>query len=133
MEYTINIFENIHPSIKGLVAGIMFLTFFYIVSDSSNHQKHNRERLQEFTDCEINDIIVEKGIDKRNRNTHFLIGNRHFAMYEDELFWNKIEIGDSLIKVKGTSVLSVYKKDTIIKLDYKRIYAYYDSLYNLGK
>jgi hypothetical protein len=128
-----DIFENIHPSIKALIGGIMFLTFFYIVSDSSNHQKHNRERLKEFIDFEINDVIVEKGIDKRNRNTPFLVGKKNFVMHENELFWNRIEIGDSVAKMKGTSLLSVYKKDTIIKLDYKSIYAYYDSLYNLGK
>ena len=126
-----DIFENIHPSIKALIGGIIFLTFFYLIR--VNHQKQGREKLQEFIDSEIKAIIVEKGVNKRNRSMPFLIGKRDFRMYENELFWNRIEIGDSLVKAKGTSLLSVYKKDTMIKLDYKSIYAYYDSLYSLGK
>ena len=104
-----------------------------IISKSCNHHSQNERSLEDNIQSEYQDIVTDKGVDKSNRNTPY-IERKHAGKYnEDELIWKYIEVGDSLIKIKGTSKLQIHKKDTLIIVDYKDVFSHYDSLYRIGK
>ena len=128
-----DISDVISPSKLGLLGVIIFCTWIYLVSKSCNPYTQNENDLRNHIQSEYQDIVIDKGVDKNNRNTPY-IERKHFGKYsEDELIWKYIEVGDSLVKIKGTSKLEIYKKDTLITVDYKDVFSHYDSLYRIGK
>ena len=106
---------------------IAWMTYNYSVM--SNYPQQNLERLQLDKESQSNDIIVEKGKDKWNRDTPYLKLKNSSRNSYDEIIWNKAEIGYSLVKVKNSATLKLVKKDTVIFIDYNDIYKHWDSIY----
>lgn len=128
-----DISDMISSSKLGLLGVIIFCTLIYLVSKSCNPYTQNEDDLMNHIQSEYQDVVIDKGVDKNNRNTPY-IERKHSRKYpEDELIWKYIEIGGSLVKIKGTSKLQIHKRDTLIILDYKDIFSHYDSLYRIGK
>lgn len=126
--------DIISPSKLGLLGAVIFCTWFFLVSKSCNdYYARNESDLNNHVQAEYQDVIIDKGVDRNNRNTPYL-ERKHSGRYsEDELIWKYIEVGDSLVKIKGTSKLQIHKKDTLIIVDYKDVFSHYDSLYRIGK
>ncbi|ESU23064.1 hypothetical protein FLJC2902T_32280 [Flavobacterium limnosediminis JC2902] len=124
-----NNFENINPQYKALLTLLMIVLFICFVALSSNLFEQNKKRLEMELDLEYNDVVIEKGRDKNNRNNPYLILSKTNLYHEDSIIWAKIDVGDSLIKQKKSSLLKVIKKDTVIILDYKDVYKYWDNIY----
>ena len=120
-------------SFKPLLALPLIFWFIYMVSDSSNLFKQNKKRLEMEIQDEYSDRVIEKGRDKNNRNTPYLIRKKTNLYHIDSIVWSKIDVGDSLIKLKNSSLLKIIKKDTIIIVDYKEVYNHWDSIYKNEK
>ena len=127
-----DISDVISPSKLGLLGAVIFCTWLLLVSKSCNHYAQNEDNLKDHIQAEYQDIVTDKGVDKNNRNTPYIERKNAGKYSEDELIWKYIEVGDSLIKIKGTSKLQIHKKDTLIIVDYKDVFSHYDSLYRIG-
>lgn len=121
-------FENISPQVKALCIIPMLGLFFYEIITSSN-QYQNKKRLEKNIENSFHGIIAEKQLDKYNRNAPFVKFSNSNNLYIDKIFWDKLGIGDSLNKESGDSILFVYRNKDIIKLDYKNVFTYWDSIY----
>jgi len=124
-----NLLEEIKPEYVALAALPIIFWFVYSVTDASNPYKQNEERLNLRIQDEYRDVVIEKGRMKNNRNMPYLKRLKSEIYYEDELIWSKIEVGDSLFKIKGSPILTIKKKDTVILSDYNYVYSYWDSIY----
>ena len=124
---------DINPSKLGLLAAILFCIWLTFVSKLGNHYALNDDNLKNNIKSEYKGIVLEKGIDKANHSSPYIVKKNFGKYFEDELIWQYVEIGDSLVKNKGTSKLKIYKKDTLIIVDYKNVFFHYDSLYRIGK
>lgn len=125
-------FENL-SSFKPLLVLPLFFWFIYMVSDSSNSFKQNKKRLEMEIQDEYSDRVIKKGRDKNNRNTPYLIRKKTNLYHLDSIVWSKIDVGDSLVKLKNSSLLKIIKKDTVIIVDYKEVYNHWDSIYRNEK
>lgn len=125
-------FENL-SSFKPLLALPLIFWFIYMVSDSSNSFKQNKKRLEMEIQDEYSDRVIKKGRDKKNRNTPYLIRKKTNLYHLDSIVWSKIDVGDSLVKLKNSSLLKIIKKDTVIIVDYKEVYNHWDSIYRNEK
>lgn len=128
-----DISDVISPSKLGLLGAVIFCAWLVLVSKSCNHYVQNEDNLKNHIQAEYQDVVTDKGVDRNNRNTPYIERKNSGKYSEDELIWKYIEVGDSLIKIKGTSKLQIHKKDTLIIVDYKDVFSHYDSLYRIGK
>jgi len=92
----------------------------------SNNEKHDPCVYQEkFRQLDWNGIVVKKYIDKTYHNLKTLEIEKnlvqtekvqHWALFENGNF-EKVEIGDSIVKKQGLLHVSLFKPDTVIQLD----------------
>jgi len=117
-------------NLKYLILLVPFALFFLIreVAESSNLYEQNKIWLNEKITSEYKDVVTGKGLDKNNRNNPYLKRAKSSPYFEKEIIWNKIDIGDSLIKIKGDSILKIIKRNKTIYIDFKDIYSKTDSI-----
>lgn len=125
----LNKFYTDNIAIISIIKALIFffvLFFWFKVGDSGENLKKSYEMdVNEY----YNSIVIEKGLDKSNRNTPYFILNNKSKSHIDQLLFQKIEVGDTLLKRSGQSILKIIRKDTILFFDFKDIYHYYDSIY----
>ena len=61
-----------------------------------------------------------KSIDYDNHSMPYIIFNRNDSIIIYDSWWDKIEVGDSIIKSKGSLVLLIKNIHKIEKLDYEK-------------
>jgi len=120
--------EKLKPEIAALAVLPVIVFLIYNVSNTSNHYKQNEERLERNKEAEYKDVVVEKGRLEYNRNRLYLKRKNSDVYGEDEMIWQKVTVGDSLLKIKDSPILIIKKKDTIITVDYRDIYKHDDSV-----
>ena len=120
--------ENVSLHIKFLFIVLAFFLFFYEFSKSLNDSERNKKKLKEEISSSYKHIIIEKMRDSNNRNMPYLTYENGERKYEHMIIWKKIDVGDTLEKINGNSIINIYKKDTTIFADYKDVYMYYDSV-----
>jgi hypothetical protein len=118
--------KNINPWSSLLVLPII-VWLLYNYGNMSNPFLQNKEWLKRKTEVNLEGIVVKHGIDSSNRNTPFIKLKGQEFYHEDREIWKLIEVGDSLSSKKNSPILNIYKKDTIIKVDYREIYKARDS------
>ena len=82
---------------------------------------------------EYNGIVIKKGRDRYNHNFSFFNLNDSTEISNEDLIWDKISIGDTVIKIKNSRKIEIRKKDRIILIDYYNMYKFRDSLYRIGQ
>ncbi|MEF9477494.1 hypothetical protein OWR28_06965 [Chryseobacterium sp. 1B4] len=95
-----------------IIAGI----FVYKIIFSSK----NKDRfLDEIRDKDIKSMVSKKYINYDNHNISFLVyGNKDsIVLYKD--WWDKVSVGDSIIKPKGTLEIVITNSDKIEKFNYE--------------
>ncbi len=124
-----SLLEKVKPQYVALLAPFIIVWFLYNVGSASNLFKQNDIRLKNNIEQEYNDIVTEKGLDSSNRNTPYLKLSRTKLYNEDKIIWSKIDVGDTLVKKSGTSILKIKKKDTTVFADYNVVHKYWYSIY----
>jgi hypothetical protein len=123
------IFENINPKYIALIILPMIVWFLYNTSKMSNVFLQNENRLKSEINDEFKGVIIEKAKDTFNRYSPYIKFYREQKFHIDNIIWQKVKVGDTLEKTKGSSTLKIKSRDTIILIDYKDIYKYWDSIY----
>lgn len=79
----------------------------------------NKNFLEKMEEKEIKSVINKKYINYENHNIPFLIyGNKDsIVIYRD--WWNKISVGDSIIKPKGSLELMIKNINKIERFNYE--------------
>ena len=98
-----------------------------------NQYKINSDSYKIEVAREYNGIVIKKGRDRNNHNFSFFNLNDSTEISNEDLIWDKVSIGDTVIKVKNSRKIEIRKKNRIILIDYYNIYKYRDSLYRIGK
>lgn len=65
--------------------------------------------------------MIDKGFEKFNHNAAMIYLNNKtkFSVFGE--FWAKIKIGDSIVKKRGETIITIYRNNEIIILDNKEI------------
>ncbi|UTX48295.1 hypothetical protein [Chryseobacterium sp. MA9] len=95
-----------------IVAALVFLYKFIFSS------KDEGGFLDEIRDKGIKSIVSKKYIDYDNHNISFLVyGNKDsIVVYRD--WWDKVSVGDSILKPKGSLDVIIKNSDKIEKFDF---------------
>lgn len=101
--------------------GLMIIGFYFVISKKSVLNILN-ENFKFNIEDQYNGIIIKKYADKVNHNSsmvEFSDGtNRGIHPY----FWGKMEVGDSISKVKGDSIIQVFRNDEKILIEIAPFY-----------
>jgi len=75
--------------------------------------------LDEIRDKDIKSIVSKKYINYNNHNISFLVyGNKDsIVVYRD--WWDKVSVGDSILKPKGSLNVIIKNSNTIERFDYE--------------
>lgn len=94
---------------------VFALTFLYKLIFSSENKG---SFLDEIRDKDIKSIVTKKYINHDNHNIPFLMyGHKDsIVVYRD--WWDKVSVGDSILKPKGSLEMVIKNSDKIEKLDY---------------
>jgi len=86
----------------------------------TNRSKYERS-LKNIREQSFEGIVIDKGFEKFNHNASmiYLSNNRKFAVFGQ--FWAEIKIGDSLVKKKGETIITVYRNKEKLVLDNKDV------------
>ncbi|MDW9382593.1 hypothetical protein [Chryseobacterium sp. JV558] len=95
-----------------IVAALVFLYKFIFSSKSKG------SFLDEIRDKNIKSIVSKKYINPDNHNISFLVyGNKDsIVVYRD--WWDKISVGDSILKPKGSLEIVIKNSDKIEKFNF---------------
>ncbi|WPO90060.1 hypothetical protein [Chryseobacterium sp. HR92] len=95
---------------------IITLVFLYKLIFSS---KNKGSFLDEIRDKDIKSMVSKKYINSDNHNIPFLVyGNKDsIVVYRD--WWDKVSVGDSILKPKGSLEIVIKNSDKIEKFDYE--------------
>jgi len=109
--------KNILNISISLFAVFLFVKSFII---DTNRSKYERS-LKNIREQSFEGIVIDKGFEKFNHNASmiYLSNNRKFAVFGQ--FWAEIKIGDSLVKKKGETIITVYRNKEKFVLDNKDV------------
>jgi len=100
----------------------LFAVFIFVKSFimDTNRSKYERS-LKNIREQSFEGIVIDKGFEKFNHNASmiYLSNNRKFAVFGQ--FWAEIKIGDSLVKKKGETIITVYRNKEKLVLDNKDV------------
>lgn len=103
----------------GTIILAFFLIYKFVVISS-------REQL---LDCSLKNIsqenfhgfVIDKNYDKNNHNSPMIYLRNKTKIVVMGEFWSEIRIGDSLVKKKGETIITVYRNNVKFILDNKDI------------
>lgn len=98
-----------------IIITVTILNHFIFSSKNGNSGSF----LDEMRDREIKSIISEKYINKQNHNIPFLVygGKDSIIVYRD--WWDKVSVGDSIIKPKNSLELTIKNSNKLESLNYE--------------
>ncbi|MFH6999803.1 hypothetical protein ACHRVZ_17910 [Flavobacterium sp. FlaQc-57] len=101
---------------------IIFAVFFFMKSfimDTS--RSRYKKALKNIQEQSFQGIVVDKGFEKFNHNAAMIYLSNKTKFSPFGQFWPKIKIGDSIVKKKGQTIITVYRNTEKIILDNKEI------------
>lgn len=109
--------KNILNISISLFAIFLFIKAFFIDTD----KKRFEESIKNIEEENFKGYVIDKGFEKFNHNASmiYLSNNRKFAVFGQ--FWAEIKIGDSLVKKKGETIITVYRNKEKFVLDNKDV------------
>lgn len=119
--------EGFELSTKQLKAILTFVTIIFMIFFAYNFLfLDNKENLLEGSLKNIQEenfqgFVINKNYDKENHNSPmiYLKNETKIAVFGE--FWSQIEIGDSIVKKKGETTITVYRNNKKFTLDNKEI------------
>lgn len=124
--------ENYSSQFKALIIFLITIGWLCFIILNSNRYEQNKSQYQDMLKDEFSGKIVERYIDKNNRNSPTFILNNSNGFVQYSQLWKKINIGDSLFKKSNSRLVTIIKKDTIIVFDIYKEYKYVDSIIRTG-
>ncbi|OCX51896.1 hypothetical protein BEL04_17995 [Mucilaginibacter sp. PPCGB 2223] len=104
--------------IIGFIAAIVMM--IYLIWFTPSHDEMYKRWLKEIANESFQGEVDMMYVDKGNHNAHWLIINRDSVRGYPAELEHRIEIGDSLIKKRNETILTVRKKNgKMIIWDYK--------------
>lgn len=133
---TIEDVEFEYPDIRYVIIFFLvaFVIVFLIFKDdfllSIDPYQQNKEFTKRNYEMEFFGKVEEKGIDKENHSAPFVrFRNSKEKIYgRQEDFIDAISIGDSVAKSRNSKLLFVFKRDTILRIDFEEIHRRNDSV-----
>ena len=112
----INLNNNFEKLI-GIIILIVFIMFAYYLTPNKNfYNRMLKNRIKE----EYNGKVEAKYIDSANHMTPKLkLSSKTISL--ENTFWDEVNIGDSIVKIKGNAIIKLYKTDNSeIIFDYNK-------------
>ncbi|WP_091492006.1 hypothetical protein [Flavobacterium phragmitis] len=101
----------------GIFAVFLFIKTFLIDTD----KKRIDNSLKNIKEESFDGLVIDKGFDKFNHNASVIYFKDKTKVALFGQFWAQINIGDSLIKKKGETIITVYRNKEKFILDNKEI------------
>jgi hypothetical protein len=100
-----------------LFAVFLFARSFLIDTD----KKRFEDSIRNIEEENFQGRVIGKGFEKFNHNASmiYLSNKMKFAVFGQ--FWTEIKIGDSVVKKKGETIITVYRNNEKLILDNKEI------------
>lgn len=113
--------------------GILILVIVFVLAISycmlkSTPNNMNKTALENNIKAQYQGRIIKKGIDSTNHHTPYYSFKDCKKIYEEGFVLNKVSVGDSIVKKANSPKIEIYKKDTVIVVDYHDAYLYNDTL-----
>ncbi|WP_289659940.1 hypothetical protein [Flavobacterium panacagri] len=102
--------ENIFKLLIFIVLFIMMLIWAKYLSGSKDFYKNALENRKEES---YSGIVIEKYIDSSQHCTPMLKFTQNLSVSLENSFWDKVEIGDSIVKTKGQAYINLYKNNKL--------------------
>ncbi|MFH6994227.1 hypothetical protein [Flavobacterium sp. FlaQc-48] len=100
-----------------IFAVFLFVKSFTIDTDRSKYERS----LKNIQEQSFEGIVIDKGFEKFNHNAAMIYLSNETKFSPFGQFWPKIKIGDSIVKKKGETVITVYRNNEKFMLDNKEI------------
>ncbi|MFH7017630.1 hypothetical protein [Flavobacterium sp. FlaQc-47] len=109
--------KNILNIVTIVFAIFLFIKAFFIDTD----KKRFEESIKNIEEENFQGYVIGKGFERFNHNALmiYLSNNTKFAVFGQ--FWAEIKIGDSVVKKKGETIITVYRNKEKFVLDNKEI------------
>lgn len=100
------------------IFAIAFIFKFLILNKDEELLEVSLKNIQEEN---FQGFVIDKDCDKDNHNspTIYFKDQNKIAIFGE--FWSKIKVGDSLVKKRGETIITVYRNDKKFTLDNKNI------------
>lgn len=76
--------------------------------------------LNDLLSKEYSGVVTAKYIDKENHNDPSIILSGHHKLSFYGQYWDKIQVGDSLVKKKGSGILEIYNQKGVNLIDLQK-------------
>lgn len=100
-----------------IFAVFLFVKSFVMDTDRSKYEKS----LKNIQEQSFEGIVIDKSFEKFNHNAAMIYLSNETKFSTFGQFWTKIKIGDSIVKKKGETVITVYRNNEKFMLDNKEI------------
>lgn len=101
-------------------AGIALLIYFQVYKKDKLF--YLREALTSNIEQSYNGVIEKKYADKMNHNSLMVRFTKENSIGLNGFFWDKVQVGDSISKVKGDSIIQVFRNGEKIILEIAPFY-----------
>ena len=114
----IDLKNNLHKVLLFIGIVSIFIFGYYLTPNKSFYDRMLKTRIAE----NYNGKVLEKYTDSSNHCTPMLkLSDRNISL--ENTFWNEVHIKDSIVKIKGESFITLYRKDrTKIIFDYEKYF-----------
>jgi hypothetical protein len=101
--------KNRDNIIKLIVLAILLVGAAFCINNLSGNEDFYKTALNERENRSYSGIVMEKYIDSAEHGTPMLKFASSNVTALETNFWDKVEIGDSIVKIKGQAIITLYK------------------------
>ena len=102
---------------------ILVIVFVFIANYLNVNKDFYHRMLEQRKEESYSGVILEKYIDKSEHSTPMLKFTNNKIISLENVFWNQVNVGDSIVKMKDEAFITLYKKDSLsVKFDYNKYF-----------
>lgn len=111
---------------KILLLVILLIAIGFLANYLSGNEAFYKRALENRKEESYSGIVIKKYVDSSQHCTPILKFKSNTSIALENIFWDEVEIGDSIVKTKGESNINLYKDNQL-----KKIFDYNEYLQNL--
>ncbi|WP_128414791.1 hypothetical protein [Flavobacterium sp. Root186] len=104
-----------------LNVGVAIFAIFFLSDHLYTDKKRYNDGLKNIQEENFQGLVIDKGFEKYNHNAAMIYLNNDTKFSVFGQFWPKIMIGDSIVKKRGETIITVYRNNKKFILDNKDI------------